>query len=288
MGIQAHNSYQDLAQFLSFIVVGEQDKAEEMIKKDKNLLLAKGEVTDLSGREFKRITAFQYALWALDWHMWKMLQKYLPPEVQAEQWSIWNSKADKNLPHGKYFSLQPLIDALQAYGKINRTDYDLRFKHWKTVVGMAQYQLPAHVVNEYCHPQRCFYPCPDFKAEVLLRSRICERESSSFNKSQGKEEMDWFAALHIDSYKTQTFLAVERGSQNSASAMMNEMYGNNSQYDLIALQSLSKIRNLQQESLIVHLKKLLLLSPLEQFLRYVAEGEQDKVEEMINQDKTYY
>ena len=58
-----------LNQLLQSVAEGEQDKAEEFIQKNKNLLLYPGTVKDLSGREFKQITAFQYALWALDWHI---------------------------------------------------------------------------------------------------------------------------------------------------------------------------------------------------------------------------
>jgi hypothetical protein len=51
-----------------------------------------GRVTDLSGREFQSITAFQYALWALDWHMWAMIQKYLPVEQQQVQFEKLETK----------------------------------------------------------------------------------------------------------------------------------------------------------------------------------------------------
>ena len=87
-----------LNQLLQYVAEGEQDKAEKMLKGKSGGLLGWGEikanpdllshrstVKDLSGREFKQITAFQYALWAMDWHMWTMIQKYLPQEAQAQQ-----------------------------------------------------------------------------------------------------------------------------------------------------------------------------------------------------------
>ena len=76
-------SLSQLRQLLQYVAEGEQDKAEALIQTDKNLLLHAGTVKDLSGREFKPITAFQYALWAMDYHMWTMIQKYLPKEAQA-------------------------------------------------------------------------------------------------------------------------------------------------------------------------------------------------------------
>ena len=122
---------------LRLVVEGEQDQAEKMLKKDPNLLLIAGTVTDLSGREFKQITAFQYALWALDWHMWKMIQKYLPTEAQTEQFAALETKSTA---HGKHFSLQPLIGALQTYvdnaGKV--WNYDQRATdHWCKKVGRS-------------------------------------------------------------------------------------------------------------------------------------------------------
>ena len=71
-------------QLLQFVAEGEQDQAEALIQQDQNRLLHVGTVMDLSGREFKGITAFQYALWAMDWHMWTMIKKYLP---EKRKWS---------------------------------------------------------------------------------------------------------------------------------------------------------------------------------------------------------
>lgn len=181
---------------LKFVAEGEQDKAEKMIKKDKSLLLAAGTVTDLSKREFKQITAFQYALWALDWRMWKMIQKYLPEEAQTEQFAALESKGTV---HGKHFSLKPLTDALQTYvdntEKVWKYDHDHRAKnHWQTVVGGAQRLLPAHVVNEYCHPTRSFSPCPEFTEDVLPRSRACEVFDGSSKNVSKYVKGEWFTS----------------------------------------------------------------------------------------------
>ena len=57
------------AEFLAHVVKGEQRQAEEMLKKNRYLALASGTVTDHADRSFNNITGFQYAVWALDWHM---------------------------------------------------------------------------------------------------------------------------------------------------------------------------------------------------------------------------
>ncbi len=162
-----------LSQLLRYVVEGEQDKVEEILKKDKSLLLQAGTVTDLSGREFKQITAFQYALWAWDWHMWTMIRKHLPREAQLEQFQTLETKGTT---HGKHFSLKPLTDAYMVYmespGK--EWNYDQRSaNHWQSVVGAEQRLLPVSVINEFCRPDRPLAPCPEFTETTLPRSREC-------------------------------------------------------------------------------------------------------------------
>ncbi len=163
----------DVSTFLRLVAEGEQDKAEAMLKANPRLGLAAGSVTDLSKRTFKNITALQYALWALDWNMWLMLLKYIPrDEAQLQAMAL-----DENgTEHGKRFDFSQLLGAYQTYEQ----NYDAWYKtknweaiktHWCQQVGGAQLLLPAHVVNEYCRPDRAFYPLPDFKQEGLPRVR---------------------------------------------------------------------------------------------------------------------
>jgi hypothetical protein len=67
-----------------------------------------------------------------------------------------------------------LISALQEYID--------GFAHWREKgnwdalkaawlkVGLAQREMPIHVINEYCHPDRSFAPKPDFNEQSLPRS----------------------------------------------------------------------------------------------------------------------
>ncbi len=177
-----------LRQLLQWVAEGEQDKAEELIKKDKDLLLHAGTVTDLSGREFKGITSFQYALWALDWHMWTMIQKHLPREAQAQQLQELETQGTA---HGKHSSLQELTDALQTYDdKFDSWNWDQRDDHWIIVVGGAQEELPAHVVNEYCRSDRAFDPCPTEWQTKLQRTREIEVWDRQYKYVKGS----WFIA----------------------------------------------------------------------------------------------
>ena len=181
-----------LNQLLQYVAEGEQDKAEELIKQEKNLLLHTGTVKDLSGREFKPITAFQYALWAMDWHMWTMIQKYLPQEAQAQQWQELETKGTA---YGKHFSLQGLTGALQTYvDNYDNWSGTQCGEHWCKVVGAAQKELPAHVVNEYCRADRPFVPCPSEWKSKLPRSR----ELEIYDSTQSKQvKGSWFIPVVI-------------------------------------------------------------------------------------------
>jgi serine/threonine protein kinase len=236
-----------LGQLLQYVAEGEQDKAEALIQKDKNLLLHPGTLKDLSGREFKQITAFQYALWAMDWHMWTTIQKYLPKESQAEQLQALESKGTE---HGKHFNLQGLTGALQTY--VDNADkvwkYDQRaVDHWCKVVGGEQKLLPTHVVNEYCRAYRPFEPCPQEWEAKLPRTR----EMNVWDSTQSKAvKGSWFVApsskdglgLNFAFYRYYSSVPVgcevDRASRGRASVS-----------DLKALQSLWKTRTQQLELL---------------------------------------
>jgi hypothetical protein len=163
-------------------------------------VLARGDINDLAGRnfidisseiaylggggcgerQFKNVTAFQYAVWALDVSMWRMLRSYLdqfPGEIQAQAKPFLLDEPGLTR-HGRsanhYF--QRLINALETYiGMMSIAygyDEDHYKHHWIQTVGAAQLLLPMHALNEYCHPTRSFEPCPDFNQQIpLLRSR---------------------------------------------------------------------------------------------------------------------
>ncbi len=172
-----------VAFFVKLIAEGEQEQAEVLLRKDATLALLPSNVTDLSGRTFKGITGFQYAVWALDWHMWTMILKYLPKEQAVKQIRVmergsWVSQHRKSSD----WLVQNLLDALHAIiNLLEKVKYDTT--QWQTKVGNAQYLLPIPFINEYCHPDRTFEPCPDFIQSYLPRSRKTDVG-------------DWFTAVY--------------------------------------------------------------------------------------------
>jgi hypothetical protein len=127
--------------------------------------------------------ALQYALWALDWHMWTMLLKYIPQKDIAEQ--IAQSERGLWVPqHGVTANWENLIQALNQFVSEVRSNkpYDVYKQTWIKQVGVAQLLLPAHVINEYCHPRRPFHPAPDFS----------KPEATGAWRTRTTDEGEWF------------------------------------------------------------------------------------------------
>ncbi len=55
-------------------------------------------------------------------------------------------------------------------------------KYWIDGVGSLQLLLPVHVVNEYCRPDRGFFPCPTFDEEALPRRLYYDHPDFSWFK----------------------------------------------------------------------------------------------------------
>lgn len=160
---------------LQHIADGEQNQAEILLKENPELLLRKGNVTDSSRRLFENITAFQYAVWALDWHMWTMLLHYMKPEDAAQQ---YQELTTQGTAHGMQASWEDLIKGYDDYLALEIAGSGKDGgKAWCEGVGKEQLLLPVHVVNEFCHPARPlsflhhFRNAPEIK---LPRKRIIE------------------------------------------------------------------------------------------------------------------
>lgn len=183
---------------------GEQNKAASILALRPDLLSHRGDVTDYSGRTFKNITAFQYALWAMDTHMCRMILDAIPPSPTGDalradlihQYEELESDGVtyelEGLPYTNqhHFDFSPLITALQYYADHMDVWYDTQNwaemqRWWCTVVGLAQRYVPAHVAQEYCHPARSFYPTPKFNEREL------ERSLTFHNYSNGTDMLWW-------------------------------------------------------------------------------------------------
>jgi hypothetical protein len=165
----------ELAIFLKQVANGQQNEAEASLQRTPALATASGDVTDHANRTFKGITAFQCALWNLDWHMWKMLLKYIPSEAAKAQGQMVTTGSWVR-EHGEYFDMQPLLNTLQTYvDDYGSWTAEQCEGFWTNKVGGAQLMLPMHVLQEYCQPERPFKPCPNFNQEITFARKLPDK-----------------------------------------------------------------------------------------------------------------
>ena len=163
--------------FLQHVAYGVQAEAKKMLISNPELIGYQGRVTDHSKRTFNKITAFQYALWAWDWHMWVMLLRYLSPDmaraqlleleagVVTEQYEVHYNFTELIEVYKRY------IDHFEKYAHQERTEQYNQL--WCKEIGGAQSRVPAHVANEYCRTDRILELSPN--ADTIFRERLLPR-----------------------------------------------------------------------------------------------------------------
>jgi SidC N-terminal domain len=81
---RAHPAYK-ICQFLDFVAKGKQDEAQAILESSEDQqtpLRTPGKFSDYSGRTFQS-TAYEYAYWAKDTHMQRMLERHMDDETKA-------------------------------------------------------------------------------------------------------------------------------------------------------------------------------------------------------------
>lgn len=164
-----------LRTFLHDVAKGNQDKAKKLLidhpERTQALLTTPGTFTDYSARTFN-CTAYEYAYWAKDTHMRRMLEPHMDEATKVAMRTRIDGIERDGLTysqHGaeinsKHFDLSKLTTALQNYvdGYYNwewTSNSDAMKAAWMQV-GLAQRDVPVHVMNEYCRPDRSFVPVP--------------------------------------------------------------------------------------------------------------------------------
>ena len=179
---QPHRLQMMANKLLLQVMHGEQDKAAKIktLKICPELLTMKTRATDYSGRTFN-CTAYEYAYWAKDTHMCRMLEACMDEPTKAamlkrietierdgltyeQQGSVKNSKhfdlmLNQDTKGPLLQALQDYVDGYDAWSGAN--DYHAMHAAWMKV-GLAQRDVPVHVINEYCRPDRSFSPRPAF------------------------------------------------------------------------------------------------------------------------------
>jgi hypothetical protein len=184
-----------LPELLNCVGKGKVQEADTLLRNYPSLGKFCGDLTDWSGRVFKRITAYQYAILALDETMFNMISRHLSFEEKEKQlrqlleiveldnnegWVkkktssiIWPSLSWKTLIKAlnnylnfylKTFNCELNDDKTVNYG--NSDQWTECFNLWSEVVGGAQLKLPAHIIREYYAKINC-----DFSGGWLIEEK---------------------------------------------------------------------------------------------------------------------
>jgi membrane-bound inhibitor of C-type lysozyme len=152
--------------FLNFVVNRQDDiSLRQRLLQDPSLIVKRGTVSHSSGT-FSNISAFEYAFWAKDKHLWTMMLCWIPEnekglvileellvQLEAMEKEPISYMRNNELITEKHFDLDnTLIKALQEYLDIKESDALGESKlseKWREGVGIAQSILPKHVIHEY-------------------------------------------------------------------------------------------------------------------------------------------
>ena len=200
--------------FLVHITLGEQAQAEVLLRADPYLMCLRASVTDKSGRTFPLVSGIQYALWAMDTRMWRMMLDCIPDNPRGERLRaillIQNQELETegisfdldghHFEHQHHFDFTPLRDAMQAY-----VDPAMR-DHFYHVIGREQYLVPAHVANEFCQDlifhnrQPAYFEGPTLERTLTL-TPFAGGEEITWWPVEGGDQLvlgEDFAVTHVD------------------------------------------------------------------------------------------
>ncbi len=155
------------------VVQGKQDLADELLASNspaiQKLMLRTNTFKDPAGRVFT-CSAPEYAYWALDTNMCKMLFAHMDACGQAVTLARCSKIKTLGLTYkqngftfrqSKHFDFTRIICALEKYTIIYEPC--CKSKSWTAIrsawlaIGRAQCDLPDHVIHEYCRSDRSFY-----------------------------------------------------------------------------------------------------------------------------------
>ncbi len=246
---------------LHYGVRSQRNAVKAITNNEIKLIFQRAKVIDCSGRVFENISAFEYALWALDQFMWETLLQNIPQNEEGKEIlkiliaqyqkvkteGVTYTLSGKTITESHFDYQNTIIKELQTQVNLvtapGARDWALIDKQWKEDFGGALTLLPMHFVFSYCS-EVPFYPIPDFTIPP-------QKPSNEFYDSDNKQYVYWFAP---DSQLGKN-IAVFRGprKENASSATGQMMWGMPGM-DLDALTKLCKVRtnalvNLEQQLL---------------------------------------
>ncbi|WP_051555227.1 hypothetical protein [Legionella fairfieldensis] len=266
-----HSLFQQLKglldKFLQRVCYGEQDKVEALFtkvyqgneEKIQEALRYRGRFTDYSGRTFY-CSAYEYAYWAKDTHMCRMLESHMDEETKAAMAARIDEMERIDETTGQpvglvysqggqehrsaHFDFTPLKEAYQRYVDGHDTWYAA--SNWKAMdaawldVGKAQRNVPAHVAQEYCRKDRSFDPKPEFNEATL------PRVLTFYNWTIGRDD-SWFPLTSSNSGLGFNFALVRGWRVGASQAEVRDPAGRRRgtrtpHHDLAAITRLDEVR----------------------------------------------
>ena len=257
----------DARQFLQCVAYGQQNEAEALLKVDvdraQELLLADNRsFIDYSGRTFS-CTAYEYAYWAKDSHMCRMLEKYMDnatkyellQRIQRIEELVGEGlfKAPRGLTYtqkGKefrsvHFDLNPLKQALRTYFEAYNQSPKVTVSDWEALnalwvnVGLPQRDVPAHIAQEYCHPDRSFEDLSENPSLLDVANPNNLVRQLTFYNIDTQATDSWFTQ---DSYSSNSGLgysfAITRWPHAAVAGRVGRVVG----FDVAAIEAIDRAR----------------------------------------------
>ena len=243
------------AKFLEYVAHGQQDKAEKLLShvfqgqpaRIQAALLHQGTFTTYAGETFN-CSAYEYAYWAKDTHMCRMLERYMDDETKAQMLTridaieanglIYQQNSQEY--HSSHFDFTPLKEAYQRY--LAGYDAWLAANGWGAMkaawldVGKAQRNVPAHVAQEYCRPDRPFHPRPEFNEATL------PRVFTFYDWTTGGRNDSWFPLTASNSGLGFDFSLIRAGGGGARRARRGVAERGACDVDLVAVSRLDAVR----------------------------------------------
>ena len=243
------------AKFLECVAYGQQDKAERLPShvfqgqpaRIQAALLHQGTLTTYAGETFN-CSAYEYAFWAKDTHMCRMLERYMDAETKAQMLTridaieanglIYQQNSQEY--HSSHFDFTPLKEAYQRY--LAGYDAWLAANGWGAMkaawldVGKAQRNVPAHVAQEYCRPDRPFHPRPEFNEATL------PRVFTFYDWTTGGRNDSWFPLTASNSGLGFDFSLIRAGGGGARRTLRGSAERGACDVDLVAVSRLDAVR----------------------------------------------
>lgn len=160
-------------QFLDDVSKGKQDEANAILRGSadiQTLLQTTGKFTDYSGRTFN-CTAYEYAWWAKDTHMRRMLESHMDDETKALMLEKIEEMERSGLAyeqHGVSYR-NPHYDMSFVLQNLNPSE----FQQLKTWVGQSSAKIQEATVDNY---QTISFTATEYEA---LKKRLAEQKAQS-------------------------------------------------------------------------------------------------------------